>query len=202
MERASTSENIGGLSIGNIIKHKNLALLFKWLWRFFDEPSKLWCQVIRTKYKYSPTLTISDLKISCSGGPWRLVCASILRNQGAKSIAIKGVKKNDKNGQDSLFWHDVWIGDAALKSIFPGLYAISIFPNGTVASYGFWKGIAWIWSFAWNRVLRPQDLVDKAQMDIMLQQAHVAYESKDNLIWTFNSSGKFSLKSFSLEFDN
>lgn len=41
-------KNLGGLSIGNI-KHKNLALLFKWLWRFFEEPSLLWCQVIRAK---------------------------------------------------------------------------------------------------------------------------------------------------------
>ena len=191
---------LGGLGIGNI-KHKNIALLFKWVWRFFEEPSQLWCQIIRAKYKYPLTLTISDLKIPHSGGPWRHVCASFLRNEGAKKIAIKGVRKNVKNGQDSLFWHDVWIGEAALKRMFPRLFALAITPNGNVASYGVWDGFSWIWSFSWRRALRPQDLVEKAHLDAILQQAHIAFERKDNLIWTFNSSGRFSSKSFSLELD-
>lgn len=106
-------KNLGGLSIGNI-KHKNLALLFKWLWRFFEEPSLLWCQVIRAKYKYPPTLTLSDLSIPNSGGPWKHVCSSILRNQEASKIALKGVRKNVKNGKASLFWHDTWLGETAL----------------------------------------------------------------------------------------
>lgn len=191
---------LGGLSIGNI-KHKNIALLFKWVWRFFDEPSQLWCQIIRAKYKYPITLTISDIKIPCSGGPWRQVCASFLRHEGAKNIAFKGVKKSVKNGHDSLFWHDVWIGEEALKRVFPRLFSIAITPNGTVASYGIWDGFSWIWCFSWRRALRPQDLEEKAQLDSMLQQAHLAFEKEDKLIWAFNSSGIFSSKSFSLELD-
>nr|CCA66140.1 hypothetical protein [Beta vulgaris subsp. vulgaris] len=193
-------KSLGGMGIGNI-KHKNQALLFKWIWRLFDEPSQLWCKIIRAKYKYPNTLTISDIKIPNAGGPWRSICASYLRNQDVKDMAIKGVRKNVKNGHDSLFWHDVWIGEATLKSLFPRLFTIAMSPNGSVASYGFWDGLAWVWSFSWRRMLRPQDLIEKTHLDSLLQQAHVAYEKKDQLIWAYSSSGKFSTKSFSLEVD-
>lgn len=135
------------------------------------------------------------------GGPWKHVCSFILRNQEASKIALKGVRKNVKNGKASLFWHDTWLGETALKMIFPRLFAIAILPNGLVASHGFWEGLVWIWSFAWRRDLRPQDLTEKAHLAVMLQQAHIAYEGRDKLIWAFNSAGSFSSKSFALELD-
>lgn len=32
---------LGGLSLGSLL-HRNFALLFKWVWRFFNEPDSLW----------------------------------------------------------------------------------------------------------------------------------------------------------------
>lgn len=39
----------GGLGIGHL-KEKNLALLRKWLWRFFNENDGLWQSIIHNKY--------------------------------------------------------------------------------------------------------------------------------------------------------
>lgn len=61
-------KTLGGLSMGNLL-HRNLALLFKWLWRYHNEPHALWRNVIQLKYGYGPTSTISDMKIPSRGGP-------------------------------------------------------------------------------------------------------------------------------------
>lgn len=67
----------GGLSVGNLL-HRNIALLFKWLWRFLNEPDALWRKIIQAKYNYSPSFTISDLTIPTRGGPWRGICSFII----------------------------------------------------------------------------------------------------------------------------
>ena len=36
-----------GKGIGNL-KNRNLALLFKWSWRFLKEPDAFWCKVVKT----------------------------------------------------------------------------------------------------------------------------------------------------------
>lgn len=191
-------KSMGGLSIGNIL-HKNLALLFKWIWRYFNDPSPLWCKVIREKYKYSPSLTILDLNIPKSGGPWRLICAAILRHAEAKALAFHGVRKSIGNGSDSLFWHDIWICDSPLKVMFPRLFSIAINQNALVSSYGFWEGMNWIWSFSWHRELRPHDVMEKSRLDEVLQQAFLEQSAKDKLIWAYSSLGQFSAKSFTHE---
>lgn len=50
----------GGLNVGNL-HHHNLSLLFKWLWRYLNEPNALWRQVIQLKYKLGPSFTLRDL---------------------------------------------------------------------------------------------------------------------------------------------
>ncbi|XP_048491371.1 uncharacterized protein LOC125492703 [Beta vulgaris subsp. vulgaris] len=191
----------GGLSIGNMV-HKNLALLFKWIWRYFDDPSHLWCQVIKAKYKYPSTLTISDLSIPPKGGPWKLICSTILKHPGAKKLALNGVRRSINKGANCLFWYDSWIDTLPLKNKFPRLFLISILPNASVDSFGFWEGAKWVWTFSWKRHLRPQDMVEKVSLLQLLQNVCPAHDGKDELIWCFNSSGKFSSKSFSQELDN
>ena len=64
----SMPKSLGGLSIGNLL-HRNVALLFKWMWRYFNNPDSLWRKIIQSKYNYSTSLVISDLKIPTRGGP-------------------------------------------------------------------------------------------------------------------------------------
>lgn len=193
-------KKLGGLSLGNAL-NKNLAMLFKWLWRYFDDPSQLWCQVIKAKFKYPASFTIHDLKIPVSGGPWKKICAAILNHPNAKKIAFQGIRKSVKSGTNCLFWLDIWAGSIPLKQAFPRLFSITSEPNASVSAFGFWEGLNWAWTFSWKRVLRPQDREEKQQLDILLQNVCLASDGNDKLIWSFNSSGKFSSKSFSLELD-
>ena len=194
-------KDFGGLSVGNIL-HKNLALMFKWIWHFFYDPSSLWCQVNEAKYKYQPNLSIADLKVPKTGGPWKLICAAVFHNTSAKSIIMNGVRKSLGNGSSILFRQDPWISPTPLRSLFPRLYSICINKNASVASQGLWEGFNWIWAFEWRRALRPQDILEKAGLDQLLQPAYPSIEAQDSLIWAYSKSGKFSSKSFTRELVN
>ena len=57
---------LGGLGCGNLF-HRNLSLLFKWIWRFLHEPQALWRKVISEKYNYSPQLLHHELSTPPKG---------------------------------------------------------------------------------------------------------------------------------------
>lgn len=119
MANNSTPESLVGLSIGNMV-HKNLAMLFKWIWRLLDIPFQLWCKVFRTKYKYSIPFTIADLTVPPKGGPWKHISAAVLKHPGAKTMAINGVRKALSNAGDCYFWHDIWLGSTSQNYYFQG----------------------------------------------------------------------------------
>lgn len=52
----------GGLGIGNLL-HKNFGLLFKWVWRYFEESDTLWRKVVQEKHKLAQTTKIEDLML-------------------------------------------------------------------------------------------------------------------------------------------
>ena len=191
---------LGGLGIGNIW-HKNISLLFKWIWRFLQNPDSMWCKVVREKYGYRKNLSLLDLSVPRSGGPWKQICAAIFHNAEAKSIVINGVRKSIGSGASTLFWHDPWVSKIPLKVLFPRLFSIAINQNSTVACYGFWDGYQWVWSFEWRRNLRPQDKVEKQNLDSLLQPVCPSVEAQDKLIWAHSKSGLFSTKSLTLELD-
>ena len=76
-------KNLGGLGVGNLL-HRNIAILFKWWWRYLSEPNALWHKVIQAKYGYSPHTTTSDFLIPKNGGLWKGICASIIQHPIAK----------------------------------------------------------------------------------------------------------------------
>lgn len=129
-------KKLGGLNIGNL-QHKNIALLFKWVWRLLIEPNSLWAHVIKNKYSINQSFTTLDLQPLSSGGPWRFICNPIIKNDAAKFLAMNRVRKKIGKGDDTLFWSDVWVGEKPLKHICPRLFRISLSPNATVASNGF-----------------------------------------------------------------
>lgn len=100
-------KSLGGLGFGNLL-HKNLGLLAKWIWRYLSEPQSLWRDVVSEKYKYEAPFSISDLHIiPHSGGPWRSICAALLKHPTSKMLLLSSIRKKIGNGVNSFFWHDV-----------------------------------------------------------------------------------------------
>lgn len=106
---------MGGLNVGNMLA-RNLGLLFKWLWRYFQEPKALWRQIIEAKYKYPQEFRMADLAPIRQGGPWKSLCNNILHHENSKKLLVPGSRMQVGNGRKMLFWHDVWINNSALKS--------------------------------------------------------------------------------------
>lgn len=105
-ETLQLPRKLGGLSLGNIL-HRNLSLMFKWLWRYFCEPEAMWRNVIQCKYKYPSSFRIQELKPHKQGGPWKSICASILKHEQSKELALKGIRCKIGNGENSFFWKDI-----------------------------------------------------------------------------------------------
>lgn len=190
---------LGGLGIGNLL-HRNLSLLFKWIWRFFSESNTLWRQVVQNKYKYDDDdLVIPDLHPPNKGGPWRKICKVILSHDSTRAFLTNMVRKAVENGESTKFWHEYWIGPSPLRIIFPRLYSISSSPNASIASFGLWDGLSWTWSFTWMRELRPRDLDEYHRLSLLLEQVVLSPYESDSLIWTPEKSGSFSVKSAAKE---
>ena len=189
---------LGGLGIGNLLQH-NMALLFKWVWRYLTEPSSLWRNTIKIKFGYGDLFTANELSIPKIGGPWRGICSSIIRHSKGNSFLSKNIRRRVGNGAKILFWHDLWIGSSPLKISHPRLFRISSLPNGVVNSFGFWDGIEWVWSFSWARSLRPRDEAERASLLQTLHQAHLSTSDPDTYIWAPSKSGLFSVKSAAME---
>ena len=68
----------GGLNISNLL-FRNLGLLYKWVWRYFREPTSLWRQIVQAKYKYSSSFCLQKVDLLKKGGPWRNICNALLK---------------------------------------------------------------------------------------------------------------------------
>lgn len=191
-------KSLGGLGIGNLL-HRNLALMFKWIWRFFEDSKALWRSIISDKYGYPPSFTILDLSIPKSGGPWKSICKNVLSHPFAKDFGKSKIRKNVGRGTNTLFWHELWVGEAPLKMMFPRLFKICINPLATIESLGIWDGHEWHWIIPWKRNLRPQDCVEKEAMFNLLKSVTLDLACEDSMVWTPDKGGSFSVKSATFE---
>ena len=188
----------GGLGIGNPLQ-KNLALLFKWWWRFLCEPQALWRQVIHDKYRLNNLHCPTDLLSPKSGGPWKHICSTLLGNALTAHMISSCIRRKVGNGEDTLFWQDIWIGDKPLKNMFPRIFRLSPNQLGTISAMGFWDGAEWKWTIGWKRPLRPQDTREEQELLKLLQQVSLSPLDNDLLIWAPCKNGNFSVNSVVME---
>ena len=188
----------GGLNVGNLY-HRNLALLFKWLWRFLNEPDSLWKQLVQTKYKYGAAFTLAKLSPPKSGGPWRNIITALFRNEAAKNLTLHNTRKQVGAGSHTLFWEDLWVGDSTLANQFPRLFRLNSNPHGMVDSFGFWEGKKWLWSFNWKREFRPMDVDEWLKLQLLLDRVVFNPHQPDSYVWAPHKCGIFSVKSFTYE---
>lgn len=134
---------------------RNQGLLFKWLSRFFVEPSALWRKVIQEKYNYPPYITMVGILDVNKGGLWKNICNSLARNTNASYIIRNCIRRQLGNGVGTLFWFDIWASDMALKDNFPRLFSISPSHMATTNQTGSCTDCLWAWNLNWKQGFRP-----------------------------------------------
>nr|GEU90340.1 RNA-directed DNA polymerase, eukaryota [Tanacetum cinerariifolium] len=118
------SKENGGLGVSSY-HALNRALLFKWVWRFISQDGSLWFHVIKALYETS----IDSHPVNLSSN-W---CSIIRELHLLVGKRLSYCKKRIRNGRDTCFWYDNWLGDKPLKDLFLRLLAIELNKEVTVA---------------------------------------------------------------------
>ncbi|GJZ06331.1 RNA-directed DNA polymerase, eukaryota, reverse transcriptase zinc-binding domain protein [Tanacetum coccineum] len=120
-ENILASKNNGGLGVASFYS-TNRALLFKWIWRFFNDGSSLWSRFIKAINGVRGAMDTQS--VPTRGSIWLDLVRefSFLKFKGIDLLAL--MKRKLGNGENTLFWDDIWSSEAPLKSKFPRLYAL------------------------------------------------------------------------------
>ena len=177
------SKAMGGLGIGSIYGF-NVALLFKWVWRFRNNSNVLWVNVIKEIYGQDGGFG-SDRIGKSSYSPWYSIyhLVSTLRDKGIDLLGM--CNRSVGNGSTTSFWGDSWCGGRPLKDQYPRVYALDLNKSCSVADR---MGIK-----DWSSVLRrtPRGGAESNQFADLIQsiQQVTLTSSADAWKWELSSSG-------------
>ena len=110
-----------GLAIKNL-GIQNRCLLMKWLWRFCDEETSLWKEVIIQKLGQNSLWCSNEVNCTYGTGVWTTI-------RGLWSKLQKNSKFQVGNVNNVRFWKDNWIGEVPLQDKFPDLMLLSRNPE-------------------------------------------------------------------------
>ncbi|KAJ9551049.1 hypothetical protein OSB04_015094 [Centaurea solstitialis] len=193
-----TNKSQGGLGVSSILI-KNISLLCKWYWRFFNEDDALWNKVIKAIYGPDGGF-FSDINPpkGCSN-----VWAGIIKS--AKIPNTWGVNFKDSifrkiaNGKHSKFWEDCWLAAGVkLRSLFPRLFALDVNGSCSVADRFVVDNGVWKWNGSWRSPPRGRACRELEDLSRLVEKVQLTPDASDRWIWSLHESGFFSSKALSL----
>ncbi|KAJ0548185.1 putative RNA-directed DNA polymerase [Helianthus annuus] len=192
--------NSGGIGIGSI-KDFNIAMLSKWWWRFKNNPTQLWAEVVKAIHESDSNKKMIPVKNNVPG-IWKDI------GEVDKTLEKLGVHMRDKlsvtigNGELVSFWKDIWAVDVPLKDRFPRLYRLAAYKSCSVASCLSSYGAEAIWAWDWAKCPDTED--DWIQLDELMSALDPIKLSKqkDEWKWGKDSEFDFSVKDIRLEIGN
>jgi len=174
-------KDFGGLGILNT-RTLNEALILKWVWKLYNSDEEdLCCSLLRNKYLRNKPFACSKKK----GGSqfWRGV-------QQVKNKFFLGASFQVGNRENIRFWVDTWLGEVALKLIYPKLFTCCRYTDITVSEC--WIGGEWVIDF--RRTFGPAEVEEWDQLLSQLEGVHLS-ESPDKAIWRLEAKGVYSSRS-------
>ncbi|GJW56280.1 putative RNA-directed DNA polymerase, eukaryota, reverse transcriptase zinc-binding domain protein, partial [Tanacetum coccineum] len=177
------SKAMGGLGIGSIYA-LNVALLFKWIWRFCCSPNDLWVKVVKGIHG-------QDGGIGCNrrSNSYQSTWIAILKavsNLNDKGIdLLSACTRSVGNGKSIRFWDDSWCGDKPLKDVFPRIFALDNDKRCIVDHR--------INNSTWSTALRrmPRGGIESHQFSVLLDSIRdvMLSDKEDAWKWALNSTG-------------
>lgn len=173
------SKAYGGLGIRKL-EPMNRAFLAKLGWRIIQNDDSLWVRIFKAKYAItSADCTTWRPKLNMSNA-WKDILKSV-------PLLVNGSKRNVRNGRDTSFWQEKWLGDNPLNQLALGSLSTSDLDR-TVASY--WdRERGWDWG-ALNSLL-PEGILEQLAAYSLSDDP----DSSDSIGWRKGTSGAFSVKS-------
>lgn len=103
------------------------------------------------------------------------------------------------SGNSTRFWLDVWLDGGALNHLFPRFFVISVQQNSLISEMGQWEEGIWRWNFVWTRQLFVWEEQLVLELLQIIEQFSLVEGLDDEILWKYDPSGKFTVKSFSLQ---
>ncbi|KAJ9555174.1 hypothetical protein OSB04_009788 [Centaurea solstitialis] len=192
--KTTAPKQLGGLGIGSL-KSANIALLIKWIWRFRTCGDALWTKVIKATHGLSGCESSVLAKPRCAGTRLNIV-------KTGSSLSSLNLNLDDflsrkiRNGIETKFWSDRWIGNSPLKFLFPELFDLERDKSCSIAmrfSHSTNETAAWTWS--WSNNSDAERLSDKVEeLEHMLKNV-VLMEGDDKWSWEGDPSGDYTVSS-------
>ncbi|PWA60782.1 hypothetical protein CTI12_AA378320 [Artemisia annua] len=123
--------------------------------------------------------------------PW-LDVIQVLSSLKSKDIDLLGfTKKKMGNGEKTLFWDDLWIGEDVLKSYFPRLFVLETRKYISVSVKMSHSSL----DFSFHRL--PREGVEEEQFCNLISctSAFILPQIEDRWVWFLSSTGDFSVNS-------
>ncbi|GJV05733.1 RNA-directed DNA polymerase, eukaryota [Tanacetum coccineum] len=124
------SKEKGGLGVSSFYA-LNRALIFKLVWRFHTQGNSIWSRVIKALHGEEGNLGCpTNAKFPSN---WSDIICTLptLYNKGVDLLG--SIKKKVGNGDNTMFWEELWKGEVLFKNLFPRLYALETVKNISVA---------------------------------------------------------------------
>ncbi|KAL4581896.1 hypothetical protein LXL04_006430 [Taraxacum kok-saghyz] len=178
----------GGLGAGSL-KSLNMALLFKWLWRFKSEFDTLWRQVINGIHNGNRKPIHALGKKTFKGNWFNIVSiSSDLKTMGIDQNTIWNHTIN--SGNNTLLWLDNWEGSGNLALKFPNLYNLEK-RKSCFISERFQNNI---FSGSWKR--NPNSLIETNELKDLyniLSPFHLS-DGRDRWSYKLSTDGAFTVR--------
>ncbi|KAK2444918.1 hypothetical protein QL285_015908 [Trifolium repens] len=182
----------GGLGIKDL-RLMNSSLLAKWRWKLLEEGDEMWKKIVVAKYGNfvvgNCSLDVNNFGAGASVW-WRDIC----RLDSGIGWFSQMVSKKVGNGNNTLFWKDVWVGEESFVSRFPRLFGISVQKDCRVGDVGRWENGEWRWSLLWRRNFFVwEEGILQELMEVL--GGVTLSNANDQWIWIPGSEDGFSVKS-------
>ncbi|GJX11990.1 RNA-directed DNA polymerase, eukaryota [Tanacetum coccineum] len=194
-EKVLTAKDKGGLGVASLYA-LNRGLLVKWFWRFYNQETSLWKNVIQAIHGRDGN--VHSIKKSAVHSCWTTIVKEI-RRLGVSGLNIFDfMKQKVGNGNIIKFWTDNWYHGGILKDIYPRLYALENRKDITVSS----KLADPHLNTSFRRDIRGGCEMEQFQMLVDLVDSITLAPMEDRWVWNLEGSGEFSVASIRRKIDD
>jgi len=170
------------------IREFNVALLGKWCWRMLVERDSLWFKVLLARYGLADGRLRDGRRLAST---WWRDLQVLSREEWFTDSADRVVR----NGVNTLFWSDVWVGEVSLRVRFPRLFDLSGYKELIVAEmcqlgWGV-DGQAW-W---WRRGVVCMGRGVGGDLILLLHGVVLQVDKADKWLWILETSHVYSVRS-------
>nr|GEW88245.1 RNA-directed DNA polymerase, eukaryota [Tanacetum cinerariifolium] len=179
------AKKYGGLGVASYFA-LNMALIFKWVWRFISQDNSLLFRFITVVHG-----SRIQIRSHISSSTWHAILREV---SGLKSQGIDLVfhcRKRVGNGLLTRFWSDIWLGDTQLRLLFPRIFSLELNKESNVADK--------LHSSVELSLRRPvRGGIEAYQLNQLLELlgSVVLSNSCDRWYWDLNGNGVFCVKDF------